>query len=372
MNIEDNVILITGSDEAEIKVDARETVRQTAGETPDAFALDTITEGDEFGPVDALKQTFQSIMSPPFMGGKKTVWLKNFSSFNKESKKAAAGTVGNLLNELGEKIKAGIPEDIILVMSGPGVDRRKTFYKACNAAGTVKFHEKPDLKDRDWQEKMRNLLFERAREKQLEMDNDAAMYMLEMLGTNTDRLESELEKLLVYCGGPGSRATLDDIRAIGSGEGETVGWALQEAVGQRNLEQALAVTESLLADSKDADNQVLGLLIQTTAVIQHMLQVKIFMYKERLKQPEAVNKRIKSLADEDRQNYAERGIEVAGMHPYRAQKLAEHSRRFEGNELVEAIKQARDIYQAIVTGASAKREILDKYLVELCSRKASS
>lgn len=368
MNIDDNVILISGSDDAEIKVDARETVRKTAGDNPDAFALDTVTEGDDYGPVEALKQTLQSIMSPPFMGGKKTVWLKNFSSFNKESKKAGSGTAGSLLNELTEKIRAGLPDDIVLIMSGPGIDRRKSLYKICNSSGAVRIHDKPDIKDRGWQEKMRQILHERAAEKNLEIDDNAAEYMLEMLGTNTDRLESELEKLLVYCGGPGNRATLEDIRRIGSGEGETAGWALKDAIGHRNLERALTVTESLLADSRDSDTQVLGLLIQTTAVLRHMLQVKIFMYKEKLRHPQAVKTTIHNLSGDKEKEHTDAGLEIVSLHPYRAMMLAEQSQKFGGNELVEGIKKARDAYQAIITGAGNKREILDNFLVALCAR----
>ena len=369
MKAEDNVILISGSDEAEIKVDADKTIRQLAGDNPDPFAFDVITEGEEVNAAKALQQTLNSIMSPPFFGDRKTVWLKNFSSLSQESKKASKGSAGAYLNELAEKIKSGIPEDIKLVLSGPGIDKRKSLYKTCNDCGTVRLYEKPDIKDRHWRQKMLDILRQRTANKNIKVSAEAEEYLIDIMGTDTARLESELEKLIVYCGGEGAEATLDDVQAICSGEGETISWQLRDAVGQRDIKEALDIINSLLTTAGDPEKQILGLVIQTANAFRHMLQARILMYQEKIRSYKQIYPLIKGLTAEKKEEYQSSGIEIVTMHPFRVQKLAEHAGNYEGNELLGAIINLRDVYRLCVTGTYAKRAHFEKCLVDICSNQ---
>ena len=369
MKVEDNVILISGSDEAEIKVDADKTIRRLAGDDPDPFALDVITEGEDITAAKAVKQTLNSVMSPPFFGGQKNVWLKNFSSFSQESKKAAAGSTGAYLNELAEKIKTGIPGDVNLVLSGPGIDKRKSLYKNCNNNGTVRLYEKPDIKDRHWRQKMLDILRERVASKNISVSIEAEEYLVDILGTDTARLESELEKLIVYCGGEGSEATLDDVQTICSGEGETISWQLRDAVGQRDIKEALNIVNSLLTTAGDPEKQILGLVIQTANAFRHMLQVRILMYQEKIRSHKQIYPFIKGLTAEKQEQHQSAGIEVVTMHPFRVQILAEHAGHYQGNELLNAIINLRDVYRLCVTGTTAKRAHFEKCLVDICSNQ---
>ena len=163
-----NLFLISGNDESQITAQADKIVRQYAGDNPDPFSYDVFQEGDAGADPSLVINLLKSIKSPSFLGGKKTVWLKHFSGFDAEGSKT--GPIGKALKELAETIAKGVPEDIILIMDGPGIDKRKALYKACMAHGEVMLLTKPDKMNRNWQAEMTACIQQAAKEKGLQLD----------------------------------------------------------------------------------------------------------------------------------------------------------------------------------------------------------
>ena len=57
---------------------------ELAGENPDDFHVDIISQGDNGPAAETVAQVISSIRQPAFMGGAKTVWLKQFTGFDQE------------------------------------------------------------------------------------------------------------------------------------------------------------------------------------------------------------------------------------------------------------------------------------------------
>ena len=114
---------ITGSDEAEVRRTAQCLAAQLA--LPDAGELgleiieapaDTVDCS-----VEMIESTLQGILTLPFFGGGKLVWMKGVS-FLKDTQQGRSETVQNALEKLLKILEEGLPEGITLLISAPEPD----------------------------------------------------------------------------------------------------------------------------------------------------------------------------------------------------------------------------------------------------------
>lgn len=364
-----NIYLFSGTDEASFLKEAEKLVKELAGEDPDPFLYDHLRENEETKPVDVLGKTISAVLSPPFFGGPKVVYLQNFSGFSNEPKKTDKSQFAVEYKKLCDVIGKGIGSDIVLVMSGAGIDKRKGLYKACNAAGTVKLFEKPDVKDRNWQESMTSFIRKAANDKGMNIGHDVCEFLVQAIGAETSRVESELEKLLCYCGGPGEKVTVKDAREICSGKGEAISWSLLDSAGARNVTEALDLLNVLLEQSKDPEGDILGLVLQLAGRYRQLLQIRVFMQKTAAKSARRVQDLIKNASREQKVQWGNEGFEFVNFHPFRAFKLAEQAMNYSGPELVEALAVLRDANWKCVSAGVSKRIVMEDMLVRLLSRK---
>jgi DNA polymerase-3 subunit delta len=361
-----NLFLVSGTDDAAIAKAADELCKQFAGENPDPFALDVIREGDNLGAVEALQQTVSSVLSPAFLGGQKTVWLKNFSSFAEESKQGQMAAAFQRLNEIIEK---GVPGDIVLILSGIGIDRRKKLYKNCSKKGSAVILEKPNVRDQNWRPQMTEVIRQQAERHALGISADIADYLVDVVGTDTGRVACEIEKLAVYAGERGT-VSLAEVQELCHGDGEAVNWALRDAVGQRNLDEALTTADVLLRSQRDAEGAVVGLVLQLASHVRDMLQARLLMQEQKLRSAAQFYSWLQRCDDAAKAVCRESGLEVVTYHPYRARMIAEQALKYTGNELVAALEHLRDAHLACVSASVSNRIVLDEALVAICRGRA--
>lgn len=366
-----NVILITGDDRPTVETLAKQRVAQVAGEDPDPFSLDIVRERDDQTAAETLNQLISSILSPPFLGGRKTVWLQSFSAFDSEGSKTSTGPAATAFRRLAEIIADGLPQDIVLVMSGPGVDQRKALFKACKAEGETVLCPKPNVRDRQWQAKMASLVRSSATAKGIELTEDVAAYLVAALGTDTGRIDGELEKLICYCGGVHRPITLQAAQEVCQAEGEAVSWALRDALGKRDGKEALRLVDVLLRREKDPEGAVLGLLFQVANGFRHLLQIRVFMQGRRTRNAGQVRGAVQGLTDEERTGCVNDGLEVVTFHPFRVETLARQAMNYSGQELVRAIVGFRDACWKCVSSSLPKRVILEELIVSLVRRRSA-
>jgi DNA polymerase III delta subunit len=359
------VFLVTGSDAAGIAAKASALAKKAAGPNPDAFSLDVICPREDRSTAETLGDLVTSVLSPSFLGGRKTVWLQDFNAFASEGAKTAKTAEAAAFTRLCELIKAGIPEDIVLILSGPGVDKRRKLYKTCTAAGQVVWCAKPDVKDRNWQGGMKALVLEAARGKGFKLPDNVCGYLVDIIGTDTLRIDAELEKLICYCGGVDQSVSLADARQVCQGDGEVVSWTLQDALGKRNLAESLEQIDLLLRSEKNPDGAIIGLVLQLAGRFRQMLQVKIYMQKHGLRSSRQIQDAMSSLSGESKALSLSQGFEFVTFHPYRVFLLAEQAGRFSGPELVDSITWFKDANLACVSSGVASRVILEQLVVKL-------
>ena len=370
-----NVFLISGDDEARIAAAAAKLVRRFAGENPDPFSLDIIREQDGASPGSVINAVIRSVRSPSFLGGRKTVWLQDFRGFKAEgvAKDKSPGALA--FQTLAALVKEGVPADIVLILSGPGIDGGKMLARACKKHG--KFHQFKKLAagQKDCAEKMERILEEQAAEKGLSLSRDVRDYLVRALGVDTGRIDGELEKLIAYCGGPEQPVTLAAAEAVVSGQGEEANWALGEAIGQRDLGETLRVVAVVLPQivqesRRDEAGASRGLIGQTAKTLRQMLQVKLFMASRKIRRADAVQRALETMSEEDKKACREQGMEFVDFHPYRARKLAERAGRYSGHELIDALRHCRDAYwQSASTTPVSGRVILEELLIRVIGAK---
>ncbi|MBU8902679.1 MAG: hypothetical protein KOO69_08060, partial [Victivallales bacterium] len=128
--------LISGDDEFAIKLRSREIITSLCGEDAENNPDLEIIKGDSdvLKAEDILSDLLASLHTPPFLSPDKKIWLRHFIHFEKALAVNAKDIVKKRMTELLDFIKAGIPDDVILIIDGIGIDQRKAFFKSCKAA----------------------------------------------------------------------------------------------------------------------------------------------------------------------------------------------------------------------------------------------
>lgn len=370
----DAVILISGNDPAAIELEARRAVAHWAGTDPDPAALEVFREREDLKGADLIHAALATLQVPPFLAAQKTVWLHLDAGLGAEAgAKSAKSGEGAALRSLAEWIGRGVPVGIALVLSGPGADPDRPLGTAVRARGGRLVECRcPEPGDRNWERDMTHLLLRRAQEKGLTLDDEAAAYLVQALGTDTGRVEPELEKLCCYLGGAATVALMD-VQAICRGDGEASTWAFLDAAGERRLDAVLSLLRVILAGEKDPDGAVLGLLSGLAGHVRYLLQIKVFLQENPgIRSPEQFSALAKGMAAEQRAAYVQRGFDVLGLHPFRLLKLAAQARRFTGPELVQAVPRLRDAwFRCVSGGAGSKTIVLESLVVQLVGRAAA-
>ncbi len=122
-----SIYFITGSDEAAVKKAARALVEKLAP-AADAFGLETIDGAVDTvdAATNAVEQAISGLLTLPFLGGSKVVWLKS-ATFLADGVTGRSDSVVSAMEKLGEVLKAGLPEETIFVLSAPQADKAEDF-----------------------------------------------------------------------------------------------------------------------------------------------------------------------------------------------------------------------------------------------------
>ena len=364
-----NVFLVTGTDEASIRSEADRLAHELAGEDADAFSLDTIREQDDVPVAETVNQVVRSVRSPSLLGGRKTVWLRNFTSFTAEGRQDSKTPEAKAFQVLCETITNGIPGDISLLMSGPGADARKGLALACKAQGRVIVLSKPEVRDRSWEGAMRALVRSRAEGKGVQLPQDVREYLVDVVGTDTERVDGELEKLICYCGAPENPITLAAAREICVGQGEAVSWALGNALGQRDVQESLRVVDVLIRQGQEPDRAARGLLMQAANFFRQLLQIRVFMQTRKLRSARQAQAAVEALSRDEKEDCRADGLEFVTFHRFRIGLLAEQALGYGGRELIEAVRTMRDAFWKAVSSSAAARVVLEEALIRTVPRE---
>lgn len=355
-----NLYLISGNDEFTIRKKASEVLNSLCGIPPEDNPNLEIIHGDstELKAYDMINEIIGSVNTPAFFGDKKIIWLKrfDFSQISKSNNNKEA------VKSLVQILKNGIPEDIILVMDGTGLDRRSALFKACQQTGEVFHFEKVDLKNRDWEQNIRARIMSESKQRGYSIAPDAALFLTEISGTDTGRVVSEIEKLgaFVY---PRNNITIEDCKAVCSMTPEAAGWAFADALSERNMVKALD-TLNVLFNNKSYGIQVLFSVINR---FQEMISIKTAAQKLEIPknaQYTGFKSRVENIHPQLKESL--KGHMILKLHPYRAWMLFSHSAKFADAKLAEILTEILKVNRQLVSGGCDERIALEMLAFKVC------
>ncbi len=236
--------LVGGGDEPEISSRAKELFVAWAPEDPlNAERVDGRVETVE-GALEAIAKAREGLETLPFFGGRKLIWLSDCTFLGDNPAGRNEGVLEALasLMDLLKKLPA---HEAQLLLSAPGVDKRRSFFRQFETLGKVEVFDPPDLRrgrDRgDWMDE----IGERFRKAGLTPGPGVVELLVEIVGWDGRALEKEMEKLRLYLK-PETKVTEQAVREVGAGRRELEVWDWCDAVVAGKLGPARAGLRRLL------------------------------------------------------------------------------------------------------------------------------
>jgi len=362
------IILVTGTDVPQITAEAERLAVQLLGEEPSPFSSDICQEGED-GPTPALiGQVISALRTPSFMGGTKTVWLKHFTGFAAEEGAKASKPEGIALKNLVAELEK-IGDEVVVLLDGPGCDGRKALYKLCASKGEVRVFNRPDtMKDGKWQIEMAECIQAVAQRKGMQsLSKQVCDTLIASIGADTSAIESQLEKLICFYGDVNAQIDPEDVRVLCPGSGEEQFFALNNAIGQRDLPKCLEVLNNLLSREQNQDIVARQLLSGTANYIRQFLRLALFMAENKLRRPNDVKTFLEQLSPEQKTKQKGQN-EFYSFHPFRAFKLAEQVAKYTPHDMIRGLKACRDANWQINSSSISPRLALENALLSIVGR----
>ena len=358
-----NLHFVTGSDEAEVRIKAKGLAAELAPIDAGEFGLEIIeAPADSVDcSVDMVESTLQAVLTLPFFGGGKLVWMKGVT-FLKDSVQGRSEFVQAALEKLLKVLEEGLPEGITLLVSAPEPDKRKSFYKSlCSLANTT-LCDKPDFGFNGTEDDLIDWVIRRCRERCVKIDEQAAVVLTTRVGANTGQLDAELAKL-VTSSGEGIVISEQLVRDLVPFTRSGGIFDLSNAINKRNLPLCL---DTLAQLRRQGENAIVILLAAIVPTVRNLLIAKDLMERHRLKPPAQANYFTSELNRLSSKQTAHLPRKKDGSINYYSIGLAAmNSRLFEREHLVCAFLACRDTNQKLLSGYGSEETLLTQLLVRI-------
>jgi len=272
---------VTGSDESAVKKAARALADKLAPGA-DAFGLETID-----GAVDtvdactrAAEETVQALLTLPFLGGTKLVWLKS-AAFLADSVAGRSESVTNVLEKLCDVLKEGLPDGVTFLLSAPQADKRRTIYKTLTKLAETETHDMPDLGFRAGEEEIIEWTTSRVHKRDLQLSPEAVETLAARIGLDSGQLDNELEKLETAFG-KSHPIGAEEVRGLVPQTREGGIFDLSEAIARRNLPLAIETLQQLMRQGEKGVGILLAAIVPT---VRNLLLVKDLLVRHKIPPP---------------------------------------------------------------------------------------
>lgn len=275
------IFAVVGNDEAEIKRAARELAdKLSPGGDFGAEIIDGAADNAEQA-ISKIHQTIEALLTFPFFGGEKLVWLKNATMLADSVTGRAAGVL-EALEKLAETLSGSIPESTRFLISAIDVDKRRSFCKTLQKIAKVSVFDGIDTSKSGWEEAAMQLARDAAEARGIEVQGEALELFALFTGGDRRAVENELEKLDLYLGSARRHVTADDVRLLVPLSRAGIIFELGNAIAERNLRRALSLLDQLLFQGESAIGILLVAVIPT---VRNLLIAKDLMLRHKLSRP---------------------------------------------------------------------------------------
>ncbi len=358
------IYIISGDDDFARKQQAKETAAMLTGvDDPENAECIEIIPGylPELKPDEMAVRFIDALQTPPFLCPQKVVWLRHHPDLEYFSTNAGGAV------KIAELLSEPLPEDVSVLIDGPGVDKRKTVFKNWIKNGaSIEIFTVTKSSDRNFGENRRNILADFARNSGKRIKADAMQYLTEVIGGDSGILASELEKLACYTG-DAPEITLEDCRAIVSRTPEAVIWEYTDAI-QRG-DRIAALNGLALLCKHNEPKMELKLMATISNNLQKCLHIRMAMQELNITRanPSTFDRIEDALLEQYPNNPLLFDGQKKRIHPYRAFKMCENACRTGGAKIAADLKLVRDTSRALVSGGGSPRLLLEQLTIKLCS-----
>lgn len=358
---------IAGSDEIEVKRAARQLADRLVSPEAGDFAREIIDGAAENVDQAATRihQTIEALLTLPFFGSEKLVWLKNANCLA-DSVLGRSQSVLDALEKLQQTLAAGLPDNVKFLLSAVDVDKRRSFFKSLSKLGKVETYDRADPNRSGWEEDAARSAESRARDRGLRFSEEALEVFTLFTGGESRQMENELEKLELYLGKTRAVISADEVRLLVPVSRAGVIFELGNAIAACDLRRGLALLDQLLYQGEKAVGILLVAIIPT---VRNLLLVKDLMQRHRLNRPQMpfhFTAALNRLSEDATQHLPRKkdgtingfALGIAAMHAHRHSlgKLREHfSACLQANvQLVTTQVEERVILSELIARIAAK------------------
>jgi DNA polymerase-3 subunit delta len=342
---------VLGSEEWEVQRVAKALAEQLMPAQGGEFACDLI-DGHAAHADDAasrIRQTIDALLTFPFFGGEKLVWLKQ-ASFLGDNVLGRSAAVLEALESLAETLTAGLAPGIRFLLSANEVDKRRSFYKTLSKLGQVQVFDKLDTSKSGWEEGAMDLARELAAPLGLALTEGALELLAVRTGGNRRTLVSEIEKLSLYSAGSAEPLGEETLRELVPMSGSAIIFELGNALAARNPQHALELLEQLLVQEESPIGILLVAIIPT---FRNLLAVRDLMDTHKLSrpaQPFFFGKSLERLPPAALESLPRK--KDGSLNSYALGIAAQHAHRYQPRELRAAQKAMLEANVALVSSSS--------------------
>lgn len=363
-----NVHVIAGTDESGVKRAALQLADELVPPEVGEFGREIIDGGADNvdQAVTRIHQAIESVLTLPFFGGSKLVWLKNVN-FLGDNVMGRSASVLEALEKLHDVLASGLPDGVRFLMSATEVDKRRTFYKNLSKLADVQVFDKPDLSRSGWEEEAGRLIEQRASERQLRFRGEALDLFTQLTGGDPRHIENELEKLDLYLDTKRRDITTEDVRLLVPLSRAGVVFELGNAIAQRDLRRCLALIDQLLTQGESAIGILLVAIVPT---VRNLLLAKDLMQRHRLSPPQQPHFFISTLNRLPTEATSHLPRKKDGtINAYALGIAASNAKRYTTDELLGLFHACLRANVQVVTSQSDQRVVLAELVARLAPGK---
>ncbi len=357
---------VLGSDDVEVKRVARELSVQLAPAGGDEFSQETI-DGCAANSEEAAQRihdTINALLTFPFFGGEKLVWLKN-ANFLADNPMGRSAAVLEALEQLATTLEKGTPDSVRFLFSATEVDKRRSFYKSLSKFAKVEVHDRLDTSKSGWEDEAAILVRQLAGKRGLKFADESLDLFVLFTGGDRRIVASELEKLDLYLGPSERRVSEEHVRTLVPLSREGIIWDLGTALSERNVRRALELLDQLLFQGENAIGILIVAIIPT---VRNLLLVKDLMVRHRLSKPQQpffFGKQLERLAPEAIAHLPRK--KDGGLNTFPLGIAAIHASRYDVPHLQKALTACLDANVKMVTTQLDAKIVLSQLVVQIAA-----
>ena len=317
--------------------------------------------------MEALAKLNEAVQTLPFFGGAKVVWLRG-ANFLGDERTASSRDVTDRLNGLAKGWETFDWQGVRVLISCGKVDKRKAFFKSAKKIAAV---EDLSITDKDRGSRAALIVRQRLAELGKKIAPHVADELILLAGSDLQQLHTEADKLAAYVG-EREEVMRQDVHEIATRTRQAQGFALADALGERNLPKLLRVLdEELWVVKLDAKKSPIALLyglitkVRTMIFLKEMLRLKWIRtgggYQQFKSQLEAI---------QDDRLPDERKFNPKAMHPYMLFNALGHARQYSEGELTRAMDILLRCNRQLVSSSTDDTLILQQALVQIVNKAA--